>query len=169
MFTADVRVQVPPRPPKWSKRNACSIFCMLKKRRRETKRKGPERIGSRPCLAFGRRIPGRNSVTGHSVWITGKARSTTAPGPAWWRRRWDSNPRALADNLISSQARCDHFDTSPAERIGVQMTQSQLLYQQRRKKSSCFREKSFLQQNRLNLSPGHGFVQRLRDLLKIRH
>ena len=30
-----------------------------------------------------------------------------------WRRRWDSNPRALADNLISSQARCDHFDTSP--------------------------------------------------------
>lgn len=30
-----------------------------------------------------------------------------------WRRRWDSNPRALADYLISSQARYDHFDTSP--------------------------------------------------------
>ena len=34
------------------------------------------------------------------------------PAPTW-RRRWDSNPRALADNLISSQARYDHFDTSP--------------------------------------------------------
>ena len=32
---------------------------------------------------------------------------------ALWRRRWDSNPRALADYLISSQARYDHFDTSP--------------------------------------------------------
>ena len=30
-----------------------------------------------------------------------------------WRRRWDSNPRALADYLISSQGRYDHFDTSP--------------------------------------------------------
>lgn len=30
-----------------------------------------------------------------------------------WRRRWDSNPRALSDYLISSQARYDHFDTSP--------------------------------------------------------
>ena len=30
-----------------------------------------------------------------------------------WRRRWDSNPRALADNRISSAARYDHFDTSP--------------------------------------------------------
>ena len=32
-----------------------------------------------------------------------------------WRRRWDSNPRALADNRISSAARYDHFDTSPYE------------------------------------------------------
>ena len=31
----------------------------------------------------------------------------------FWRRRWDSNPRTLADQLISSQSRCDHFDTSP--------------------------------------------------------
>ena len=30
-----------------------------------------------------------------------------------WRRRWDSNPRALSDNRISSAARYDHFDTSP--------------------------------------------------------
>lgn len=33
------------------------------------------------------------------------------------RRVWDSNPRALADNLISSQARCDHFDTSPCKNM----------------------------------------------------
>ena len=32
---------------------------------------------------------------------------------ALWRSGWDSNPRALADNLISSQARYDHFDTAP--------------------------------------------------------
>ena len=31
-----------------------------------------------------------------------------------WRKRWDSNPRALADYLISSQARYDHFDTLPS-------------------------------------------------------
>ena len=41
-----------------------------------------------------------------------------ASNTAWllafrWRRRWDSNPRALADNRISSAARYDHFDTSP--------------------------------------------------------
>ena len=30
-----------------------------------------------------------------------------------WRRVWDSNPRALADNRISSAARYDHFDNSP--------------------------------------------------------
>ena len=32
---------------------------------------------------------------------------------AFWRRRWDSNPRAVAGKLISSQPRYDHFDTSP--------------------------------------------------------
>ena len=31
----------------------------------------------------------------------------------FWRKRWDSNPRALADNRISSAARYDHFDTLP--------------------------------------------------------
>ena len=30
-----------------------------------------------------------------------------------WRKRWDSNPRTLADQLISSQSRYDHFDTLP--------------------------------------------------------
>ncbi len=32
---------------------------------------------------------------------------------AFWRRRWDSNPRTLAGDRISSAARYDHFDTSP--------------------------------------------------------
>ena len=32
---------------------------------------------------------------------------------SFWRRRWDSNPRAVAGKLISSQPRYDHFDTSP--------------------------------------------------------
>ena len=41
------------------------------------------------------------------------------PGSAWWRKRWDSNPRALADYLISSQARYDHFDTLPSSRRRV--------------------------------------------------
>ena len=40
-----------------------------------------------------------------------------APTCGWcipyWRKRWDSNPRALAGYLISSQARYDHFDTLP--------------------------------------------------------
>ena len=30
-----------------------------------------------------------------------------------WRRVWDSNPRAVARKLISSQPRYDHFDNSP--------------------------------------------------------
>ena len=30
-----------------------------------------------------------------------------------WRTGWDSNPRALARKLISSQPRYDHFDTCP--------------------------------------------------------
>ena len=31
----------------------------------------------------------------------------------FWRRWWDSNPRTLADQTISSRSRYDHFDTSP--------------------------------------------------------
>ena len=31
----------------------------------------------------------------------------------FWRKRWDSNPRAREDYLISSQGRYDHFDTLP--------------------------------------------------------
>ena len=30
----------------------------------------------------------------------------------FWRSRWDSNPRAVARKLISSQPRYDHFDTA---------------------------------------------------------
>ena len=33
-------------------------------------------------------------------------------GCCLWRRRWDSNPRDIAVKLISSQSRCDRFDTS---------------------------------------------------------
>ena len=32
----------------------------------------------------------------------------------FWRSGWDSNPRAVARKLISSQPRYDHFDTSPS-------------------------------------------------------
>jgi hypothetical protein len=32
---------------------------------------------------------------------------------SFWRRGWDSNPRAVSDKLISSQPRYDHFDTPP--------------------------------------------------------
>ena len=35
------------------------------------------------------------------------------------RKRWDSNPRALADNCISSAARYDHFDNSPNQCIRI--------------------------------------------------
>ena len=31
----------------------------------------------------------------------------------FWRSGWDSNPRNLAVQLISSQSRYDHFDTTP--------------------------------------------------------
>ena len=34
-----------------------------------------------------------------------------------WRRRWDSNPRYPEVQLISSQSRYDHFDTSPYMRV----------------------------------------------------
>ena len=34
-----------------------------------------------------------------------------------WRRRWDSNPRYREVQLISSQSRYDHFDTSPYMRL----------------------------------------------------
>ena len=50
---------------------------------------------------------------------------------ALWRRRWDSNPRALADYLISSQARYDHFDTSPQYNYSVLGTDNMISSQSR--------------------------------------
>ncbi len=43
-----------------------------------------------------------------------------------WRKRWDSNPRALADNRISSAARCDHFDTLPNETVASKASDATL-------------------------------------------
>ncbi len=37
-----------------------------------------------------------------------------------WRRGRDSNPRAVARKLISSQPRYDHFDTSPRTTKNIQ-------------------------------------------------
>ena len=48
-----------------------------------------------------------------------------------WRRRWDSNPRALAGYLISSQGRYDHFDTPPCITIHF-LTQIHLISSQPR-------------------------------------
>ena len=48
-----------------------------------------------------------------------------------WRRRWDSNPRALAGYLISSQARYDHFDTPPWEIYSVFSTDNTISSQPR--------------------------------------
>ena len=50
---------------------------------------------------------------------------------ASWRRRWDSNPRALAGYLISSQARYDHFDTPPWEIYSVFSTNNMISSQPR--------------------------------------
>ena len=46
--------------------------------------------------------------------LKSKKESPVNPLVYWtsWRRRWDSNPRAIARKLISSQPRYDHFDTS---------------------------------------------------------
>ena len=41
-----------------------------------------------------------------------KARKRSVYGP-FWRSRWDSNPRALADKRFSRPPRYDHFDTAP--------------------------------------------------------
>jgi hypothetical protein len=34
-------------------------------------------------------------------------------GGVYWRRGWDSNPRALSDKTLSRRPRYDHFGTSP--------------------------------------------------------
>ena len=60
-----------------------------------------------------------------------------------WRRRWDSNPRALSDNRISSAARYDHFDTSPR---ALRVEKSLLPCYYTRKRGGC----------QALLSPNHG-------------
>lgn len=54
-----------------------------------------------------------------------------------WRKRWDSNPRALADNSISSRARYDHFDTSPYRAC---LTGAYLFYHAMTENTSAFSE-----------------------------
>lgn len=51
------------------------------------------------------------------IWNTKKKPWKHCVSKAFWRSGWDSNPRALADNLISSQARYDHFDTAPYDKL----------------------------------------------------
>ena len=53
-------------------------------------------------VVFGAGTKKKKSRNPHGYWIFR------------WRRVWDSNPRALADNRISSAARYDHFDNSPS-------------------------------------------------------
>ena len=54
-----------------------------------------------------------------------KAHKRLQPFVSWafWRKRWDSNPRAREDYLISSQARYDHFDTLPYSILGWNCTE----------------------------------------------
>lgn len=57
-----------------------------------------------------KKTPSKESVEKHKK---GRACCGHWPQTGSWRRRWDSNSRAREDNLISSQARYDHFDTPP--------------------------------------------------------
>ena len=71
-------------------------------------------------IRFGKEEQGSGRMTFFcSVGI--KERRSKADFAPTWRSGWDSNPRALADNLISSQARYDHFDTAAYLRSTVIM------------------------------------------------
>ena len=72
----------------------------------------------------------------------------------FWRRRWDSNPRTLADQTISSRSRYDHFDTSPylsqhqhlrkrGELMGRTMKNIQLKIPEKPRKIKGFRSGSY--------------------------
>ena len=72
----------------------------------------------------------------------------------FWRRRWDSNPRTLADQTISSRSRYDHFDTSPylsqhqhlrkrGELMGRTMKNIQLKTPEKPRKIKGFRSGSY--------------------------
>ena len=63
-----------------------------------------------------------------------KKKKSRNPHGYWifrWRRRWDSNPRALSDNSISSRARYDRFDTSPFREYSVFGTDNMISSQAR--------------------------------------
>ena len=77
-----------------------------RRKKREIKRKAVlskimERTAQNQVI-FGANAKKEKSRNPHGYWIFR------------WRRVWDSNPRALADNRISSAARYDHFDNSPS-------------------------------------------------------
>ncbi len=72
----------------------------------------------------------KSSGTGHHR-KQGKSLENVVFSRLLWRRRWDSNPRALADYLISSQARYDHFDTSPQYNYSVLGTDNMISSQPR--------------------------------------
>ena len=57
----------------------------------------------------------KNVVLSDHLLFKSKKESPANPLVYWtfWRRVRDSNPRAIARKLISSQPRYDHFDTSP--------------------------------------------------------
>ena len=55
---------------------------------------------------------GDDGWTGNDGWRV-KKDSAWLSSNGVWRKRWDSNPRALSDNCISSAARYDRFDTLP--------------------------------------------------------
>ncbi len=60
------------------------------------------------------------SSCSHLHLSTAKQRTPTSSWCSlFWRKRWDSNPRAREGYLISSQARYDHFDTLPYNKYSV--------------------------------------------------
>ena len=60
-------------------------------------------------------------------------------GRLFWRSGRDSNPRASARTLISSQPRYDHFDTAANAALQINLLTAQLLYQKGRWQSMLTR------------------------------
>jgi hypothetical protein len=60
-------------------------------------------------------------------------------GRLFWRSGRDSNPRAIARKLISSQPRYDHFDTAANAALQINLFTAQLLYQKGRWQSMLTR------------------------------
>ena len=60
-------------------------------------------------------------------------------GRLFWHSGRDSNPRAIARKLISSQPRYDHFDTAANAALQINLLTAQLLYQKGRWQSMLTR------------------------------